>query len=93
MTLLCENRFAGAMIDRFGTAPILTPCADGEHFTMTAEIQVSPQFFRLGGRFWHRRRRLRPAGGPRRDEKDPRPAAGIVPLICNSGKNMIEWIV
>ena len=33
------------MIDRFGTAPILTPCADGEHFTMTAEIQVSPQFF------------------------------------------------
>ena len=45
VTLLCENRFAGAMIDRFGTAPILTPCADGEHFTMTAEIQVSPQFF------------------------------------------------
>ena len=45
VTLQCENRFAGAMIDRFGTAPILTPCADGEHFTMTAEIQVSPQFF------------------------------------------------
>ena len=41
VTLQCENRFAGAMIDRFGTAPILTPCADGEHFTMTAEIQVS----------------------------------------------------
>ena len=45
VTLQCENRFAGAMIDRFGTAPILTPCADGEPFTMTAEIQVSPQFF------------------------------------------------
>ena len=45
VTLLCENRFAGAMIDRFGTGPILTPCPDGEHFTMTAEIQVSPQFF------------------------------------------------
>lgn len=45
VTLLCENRFAGAMIDRFGTGPILNPCADGEHFTMTAEIQVSPQFF------------------------------------------------
>ena len=45
VTLLCENRFAGAMIDRFGTGPVLVPCADGEHFTMTAEIQVSPQFF------------------------------------------------
>ena len=45
VTLLCENRFAGAMIDRFGTGPILNPCEDGEHFTMTAEIQVSPQFF------------------------------------------------
>ena len=44
-SFLCENRFAGAMIDRFGTGPILTPCPDGEHFTMTAEIQVSPQFF------------------------------------------------
>ena len=29
-----------------------------------------PTVFRLGGRFWHRRRRLRSAGGPRRDEKD-----------------------
>ena len=45
VTLQCENRFAGAMIDRFGTGPVLVPCADGEHFTMTAEIQVSPQFF------------------------------------------------
>ena len=45
VTLLCENRFAGAMIDRFGTGPILNPCEDGEHFTMTAQIQVSPQFF------------------------------------------------
>lgn len=45
VTLRCENRFAGAMIDRFGTAPILNPDADGEHFTMTVQIQVSPQFF------------------------------------------------
>ena len=45
VTLRCENRFAGAMIDRFGTGPILNPCADGEHFTITVPIQVSPQFF------------------------------------------------
>ena len=45
VTFRCENRFAGAMIDRFGTAPILNPAEDGEHFTMTVEVQVSPQFF------------------------------------------------
>ena len=45
VTLRCENRFAGAMIDRFGTGPILNPCEDGEHFTMTVPVQVSPQFF------------------------------------------------
>ena len=45
VTLLCENRFAGAMIDRFGTMPILVPCPDGEHFKITVDIQVSPQFF------------------------------------------------
>ena len=45
VTLLCENRFAGAMIDRFGTGPILNPQADGEHFTLTVPVQVSPQFF------------------------------------------------
>ena len=45
VTLQCENRFAGAMIDRFGTGPTLVPCDDGEHFTMMAEVQVSPQFF------------------------------------------------
>ena len=50
VTLLCENRFAGAMIDRFGTGPILNPSADGEHFTMTVTVQVSPQFFRAGWR-------------------------------------------
>ena len=45
VTLKCENRLAGAMIDRFGTGPILSPCGDGEHFTITVPIQVSPQFF------------------------------------------------
>ena len=91
VTLQCENRFAGAMIDRFGTAPILTPCADGEHFTMTAEIQVSPQFF--GWVVRHRRRRLRPAGGPRRNEENAGSAAGALPLICNIGVNMVKYIV
>lgn len=45
VTLQCGNRFAGAMIDRFGTGPILNPCEDGEHFTITVEVQVSPQFY------------------------------------------------
>ena len=45
VTFRCENRFVGAMLDRFGTQPILNPDPDGEHFTMTAEVQVSPQFF------------------------------------------------
>lgn len=45
VTLQCENRFAGAMIDRFGTTPILNPDPDGEHFTMTVQVQVSPQLF------------------------------------------------
>lgn len=45
VTLQCENRFAGAMIDRFGTAPVLVPLPDKEHFTISVEIQVSPQFF------------------------------------------------
>ncbi|MEE0800835.1 MAG: WYL domain-containing protein [Gemmiger sp.] len=45
VTLRCENRFAGAMIDRFGTGPSLIPCPDGDHFNLMVEIQVSPQFF------------------------------------------------
>ena len=45
VTLKCENRFAGAMIDRFGTGPTLVPCAGGEHFTLTVDVQISPQFF------------------------------------------------
>ena len=45
VTFRCENRFAGAMIDRFGTGPILTPADDGEHFTLSVAVQVSPQFF------------------------------------------------
>lgn len=48
------------MIDRFGTGPTLVPCDDGEHFTMMAEVQVSPQFFGWVAGFWHRRG----GGGP-----------------------------
>lgn len=90
VTLQCENRFAGAMIDRFGTAPILTPCADGEHFTMTAEIQVSPQFFGWVAGFGTGVVVLRPAGGPRRNEENAGSAAGALPLICNTGVNMVK---
>ena len=44
VTLRCENRFAGVMIDRFGKDAPLHP--DGaEHFTLSVEIAVSPQFF------------------------------------------------
>jgi len=45
VTMRCENRFVGAIVDRFGTRPILNPDKDGMHFTITVEIQVSPQFF------------------------------------------------
>jgi len=41
--LLCENRFAGVMIDRFGKGIILTP-ADAEHFTTYVKVAVSGQF-------------------------------------------------
>ena len=38
------RRLAGAVIDRFGREPILTP--DGEeHFLLTAPVAVSPQFY------------------------------------------------
>ena len=38
------RRLAGAVIDRFGREPILTP--DGEeHFLLTASVAVSPQFY------------------------------------------------
>ena len=44
VTLRCENRFAGVIIDRFGKDVVLLP--DGaEHFTLTVEVAVSPQFF------------------------------------------------
>lgn len=45
VTLRCENKMVGAMIDRFGTDPILVPQEDGEHFHMTVTVQTSPQFY------------------------------------------------
>ncbi|MGN0974379.1 MAG: helix-turn-helix transcriptional regulator [Gemmiger sp.] len=45
VTLRCENRFAGAMIDRFGTEPVLVPCDSGDRFRMDVTVKVSPQFF------------------------------------------------
>ncbi len=44
VTLLCENRLAGVIIDRFGT-DLMMPPADREHFRVTVPISVSRQFF------------------------------------------------
>lgn len=41
--LLCLNRFAGIMIDRFGRDIIMIP-ADEEHFTVNVNVAVSSQF-------------------------------------------------
>lgn len=45
VTLLCENKLVGAIIDRFGTEPILIRSEDGEHFRIHVQVQVSPQFY------------------------------------------------
>ena len=45
VTLLCENRFAGAMIDRFGTGVTLVRNPDGDHFNVVVNVQVSPRFY------------------------------------------------
>ena len=43
--LRCANTMVGVMLDRFGPEVILVP--DGpDHFTLTVEAVVSPQFFR-----------------------------------------------
>ncbi len=43
VTLRCKNSLAGAIIDRFGQDIMTVP--DGEYFTFTAGVKVSPQFF------------------------------------------------
>ena len=42
--LRCENRMVGVILDRFGLDVMLIPDGDG-HFTVTADVVVSPQFF------------------------------------------------
>ena len=42
--MLCENNLAGAMIDRFGRDVMMHP-VDEEHFSVSAAVNVSPQFF------------------------------------------------
>ncbi len=43
VTIECENRFAGVMIDRFGKNVTLVK-RDTEHFAVIAKVAVSPQF-------------------------------------------------
>lgn len=44
VTLLCENRMAGVIFDRFGlSTPVRN--VDEEHFEVTVKISVSPQFY------------------------------------------------
>ena len=42
--MLCENNLAGAMIDRFGR-DVMMHSVDEEHFSVSAAVNVSPQFF------------------------------------------------
>lgn len=42
--LVCENRMAGVMIDRFGTEISMRPI-DDTHFAARVKVAVSPQFF------------------------------------------------
>lgn len=42
--LMCENRFAGVMVDRFGKDIVMIP-VDEEHFSLTVKVAVSGQFF------------------------------------------------
>lgn len=42
--MLCENNLAGAMIDCFGRDVMMHP-VDKEHFSVSAAVNVSPQFF------------------------------------------------
>lgn len=44
VTLRCENRLAGVVIDRFGKDVARLPEPDGEHFTVTVRVFESPTF-------------------------------------------------
>ena len=66
VTLLCENRFAGAMIDRFGPGPILNPCEGRGTLYHDGGNPGQPPVLRLGWRalapawWWRGRRRSAP---------------------------------
>ncbi len=44
VTLICDNRFAGVIIDRFGVDSTLIPAGE-DRFTVRVQVTVSPQFF------------------------------------------------
>ena len=44
VTLLCQNRFAGVILDRFGRQIMMIP-ADEAHFRVHLEVALSRQFF------------------------------------------------
>ena len=44
VTFLCENQFAGVIIDRFGRDVKMRPVDEG-HFRATVEVAVSKNFF------------------------------------------------
>lgn len=45
ITLKCINPLLDTMIDRFGTKNAQYTRADASHFNLTAEVEVSEQFF------------------------------------------------
>lgn len=42
--MICENKLAGSMIDRFGREVMMHP-VDAEHFAVSTAVNVRPQFF------------------------------------------------
>lgn len=44
VTLCCENRFSGVMLDRFGQEITMVPAEEG-YFTLTVSLAVSEQFY------------------------------------------------
>lgn len=44
LRLRFENRFVGAVLDRFGSDTVILP-VDDEHFTVCVSVAVSPKFF------------------------------------------------
>ncbi len=44
VSLLCERKLIGVILDRFGTDVIVAP-VDEEHFKVTVTVSISPQFF------------------------------------------------